>query len=108
MKTLTKFIGIGTISTIGMVVLIGFVAFWQMPTTIQAIDLAIVKPTRQELKQELVTKIRNRRIVPVQYQDFQNWITEFNTENKRCRFVLRNVTQENLLDKLNDALERSC
>ena len=57
---------------------------------------------------ELVGLVRNRARTPISYTDFQLWIKDVNTENKRCRFVLRNVTQANLLDKLNDALSNSC
>ena len=59
-------------------------------------------------KTELVAKVRNRATTPLSYQDFTAWATEFNKENQRCGFQLKGVTSENIITKLNDALEGGC
>ena len=56
------------------------------------------------LKTNVVSKIQNRNITPLSYSDVSNWIAMANRELQVCKFSLTNVTQKNLIDKINQAI----
>ena len=66
--------------------------------TYSAVDYAV-------LKTNLITKVTDRKNIPVSFDDAEDWKAVINYEIQRCKnWTLNNVTESNFVDKLNTKL----
>ena len=61
-----------------------------------------------QLKPALVNQVKERNTKLLSYREVELWQAAWNKENEKCKFVASDVTQDNLVDKLNSALEKGC
>lgn len=61
-----------------------------------------------QLKPALVARFKERGAKPISYKEAQLWQAAWNRENEKCRFVMTDVTQDNLTTRLNESLEKGC
>lgn len=61
-----------------------------------------------QLKTSLIARVNERKTKLLSYREAGFWQATWNRENEKCKFVMTEVTEENVVDKANDALSKGC
>ena len=61
-----------------------------------------------QLKPALVNRVKERNTKRLSHREVELWQAAWNRENEKCKFSLNGITEKNIVDKLNDVLEKGC